>query len=52
MPSENNPDQVPPESPSAGEDVCRRCDGTGKIDGDECPDCKGTGKVTTPIGGG
>lgn len=46
-----NPDAVPPGSPSAGEDLCRRCGGDGKLDGGPCPDCEGTGKVTTPIGG-
>ncbi len=51
MASDDNPDKVPPGSPSAGEDVCRRCGGTGRIDGEQCPDCKGAGKVTTPIGG-
>ena len=52
MTSDENPDKVPEDSPSAGEDICRRCAGTGKVDGEQCPDCKGTGKVTAPIGGG
>ncbi|RWO83250.1 MAG: hypothetical protein EOS18_06590 [Mesorhizobium sp.] len=47
-----NPDEVPPGTPGAGEHFCRRCAGTGMIDGRTCPDCGGTGKVTTPIGGG
>ena len=51
MASDENPDQVPPDTPASGEDVCRRCKGTGRIDGAECPDCKGTGKVNVPIGG-
>lgn len=51
MASDENPDQVPPGTPSAGEAICRRCEGTGKADGGECPDCGGTGKVTVPIGG-
>jgi hypothetical protein len=47
-----NPDAVSPGTPGAGENVCRRCGGTGEIDGAPCPDCRGTGQVTTPIGGG
>jgi hypothetical protein len=47
-----NPDEVPAGTPGAGEHICRRCAGTGMIDGRTCPDCGGTGKVTTPIGGG
>lgn len=47
-----NPEEVPPGTPGAGEHFCRRCAGTGMIDGRTCPDCGGTGKVTTPIGGG
>ncbi|TJU82977.1 MAG: hypothetical protein E5Y15_14950 [Mesorhizobium sp.] len=49
---EANPDEVPPGAPGAGENFCRRCAGTGMIDGRTCPECGGTGKVTTPIGGG
>lgn len=47
-----NPDEVPPGTPGTGENFCRRCAGTGMIDGRTCPECGGTGKVTTPIGGG
>ncbi|RWO07707.1 MAG: hypothetical protein EOS07_18085 [Mesorhizobium sp.] len=32
----------------AGVVICRRCAGTGVIDGRTCPECGGTGK--TPIG--
>ena len=46
-----NTDAVPPGTPFTGENVCRRCGGTGEIDGETCPDCKGTGKVVTPVGG-
>ena len=46
-----NPEQVPPDTKGAGENVCRRCRGTGKSDGEPCPDCAGSGKVTTPVGG-
>lgn len=47
----SNPDQVPWGTPGAGENVCRRCSGTGKLAGRLCPDCGGTGKVMVPIGG-
>ena len=47
-----SPDAVPPGTPGSGENVCRRCEGRGKLsDGSDCPDCDGTGKVTAPIGG-
>jgi hypothetical protein len=47
-----NVDEVPPGTPGAAENICRRCSGTGRIDGETCPDCAGTGVVTTPVGGG
>ncbi|TIL42329.1 hypothetical protein [Mesorhizobium sp.] len=43
---EANPDA--PGIPSAGVIICRRCAGTGMIDGRTCPECGGTGK--TPKG--
>lgn len=46
-----NTDAVPPGTPNAGENICRRCGGTGEIDGADCPECRGTGKVLTPVGG-
>lgn len=52
MPSDETPEEVPPGTPGAGENVCRRCEGTGKAEGRACPDCGGTGTVVTPIGGG
>jgi DnaJ-class molecular chaperone len=45
-------DEVPPDTYSAGEDACERCDGTGEVDGGTCPDCGGSGKVVEAIGGG
>lgn len=51
MSGSRNTDAVPPGTPASGENICRRCKGTGKIEGEACPDCKGTGKVTTPVGG-
>ena len=49
--SRENTDAVPPCTPNAGENLCRRCGGSGAIGGSDCPDCKGTGKVLTPVGG-
>lgn len=50
--SQQTPEEVPTGTPGSGEDSCRRCHGTGKLeDQAPCPDCKGTGKVTVPIGG-
>jgi hypothetical protein len=45
-------DEAPSGVPGTGENLCRRCGGSGRIDDAACPDCKGTGKVTTGIGGG
>ncbi|MBT9368365.1 hypothetical protein KLP42_00545 [Rhizobium sp. CSW-27] len=47
----DNPDAVPPGTPNSGENTCRRCLGTGEIDGADCPDCAGSGIVITPVGG-
>ena len=49
--SDQNPDEVPPGTPASGENICRRCEGTGEVDGKTCPDCDGSGKVTAPVGG-
>src|ERR1700712_647479 len=45
-------DEAPPGAPGTGENLCRHCAGTGKIDAGTCPECQGTGKITTGIGGG
>lgn len=51
MSEKKNPDRVPPGTPGSGEDICRKCQGTGKVNAQECPECGGTGKVISPIGG-
>jgi DnaJ-class molecular chaperone len=51
MADKDNPDQVPEGTPGSGENICRKCEGSGKVDGKPCPDCGGTGKVRTGIGG-
>ena len=48
----NPGDEAAPGTPGAAENLCRRCGGSGTIDGGECPECGGTGKVIEGIGGG
>ncbi len=51
--SETRPgDEAAPGTPGTGEDVCRTCNGSGIVDGEDCPTCDGTGVVTEGIGGG
>ena len=51
--SRNPGDDAPAGTVGTGEDVCGRCEGTGKLDGDRvCPDCDGSGVVIQGIGGG
>ena len=45
-------DEAPPGENSAGENVCERCGGSGKVDGQSCPECGGSGKVIEAVGGG
>jgi len=45
-------DEAAPGTPGTGEAVCRRCGGSGQVQGKPCPECDGTGKVTEGIGGG
>lgn len=49
--SDENPEEVPPGTTGAGENICRKCKGTGEVDGEACAECDGTGKITTPVGG-
>jgi DnaJ-class molecular chaperone len=44
-------DEAPPGTPGTGEDLCRACGGSGKVDGKSCPECGGSGKVNEGIGG-
>lgn len=45
-------DEAAPGTAGAGEDICERCSGSGKVDGAPCPECDGTGRVMRGIGGG
>lgn len=47
----NPGDDATPGTPGTGEDLCRECKGTGKINGRPCDNCGGTGIVTEGIGG-
>ena len=44
-------DDAPAGMPGTGEDVCRECSGTGRIQSEECSNCGGTGKVIKGISG-
>jgi len=45
-------DQAPTGTPGTGENVCPRCNGSGRVDGAPCPTCDATGVVIEGIGGG
>ncbi|MEA1085251.1 hypothetical protein ACLBWH_11985 [Sphingomonas sp. M6A6_1c] len=45
-------DQAPAGTPGTGENVCPRCNGSGRIGDDACPTCAGSGVVIEGIGGG
>ena len=45
-------DEAPPGEPSAGENLCPECGGSGKLGGGECPTCGGRGMVIEAVGGG
>lgn len=44
-------DDAPPGTPGTGEDICRACNGEGKVDGKACANCGGSGKVVGGVGG-
>ena len=45
-------DEAAPGTPGSGEDLCPRCGGTGRVDGETCEECAGSGRVIHGIGGG
>lgn len=47
----NPGDEAARGTPGTGEDVCARCNGSGRIDGHQCPECGGRGTVVRGIGG-
>jgi len=51
-PQMNPGDEAPAGTPGTGENICRRCGGSGRTaDVQECPACAGTGRVIEGIGG-
>jgi hypothetical protein len=47
----NPGDEARPGTPGTGENVCRRCGGSGRTEGGgSCPECGGSGHVTTNVG--
>ena len=44
-------DRARPDTPEAGENICRECQGTGRFAGRQCPICGGTGIVIEKVGG-
>jgi RecJ-like exonuclease len=44
-------DDATPGTPGTGEDICRECNGSGRVGNRPCPNCGGTGKVIEGIGG-
>lgn len=48
----NPGDDAAPGTPGTGEDVCRKCNGSGELDGRACENCGGTGRVIEGVGGG
>jgi len=52
LPPEMSPgDEAPSGTPGTGENVCRMCGGSGRVDGHTCTDCEGSGKINEGIGG-
>jgi DnaJ-class molecular chaperone len=45
-------DEAAAGTPGTGENLCRKCGGTGLVDGRMCPVCDGTGRVTEGLAGG
>ena len=43
-------DEVPAGTAQSGENICRRCKGSGRLQDEPCPDCGGSGKVTVLVG--
>jgi hypothetical protein len=47
----NPGDDAAPGTPGTGEDVCPKCNGSGRQGEAECENCGGSGKVIRGIGG-
>lgn len=47
----NPGDEALPGTPGTGENLCRECRGSGRLNNAACTACGGTGKITTGVGG-
>ena len=47
----NPGDEAPAGTPGTGENICRECGGSGRVDGAPCLSCGGSGKVIVGVGG-
>ncbi|MDB5869298.1 MAG: hypothetical protein JWP96_1630 [Polaromonas sp.] len=47
----NPGDEAPAGTPGTGENICRECGGSGRVDGAPCVSCGGSGKVIVGVGG-
>lgn len=45
-------DEAPPDEPSAAENVCPNCRGSGESEGEPCANCSGSGRIVEALGGG
>ena len=45
-------DALPPDAPNAGETLCSKCGGSGRLEGQTCPECEGSGRVIESVAGG
>lgn len=43
-------DEAAPGSPQTGDQICPRCQGSGRIEAHPCPDCGGSGRVVQIVG--
>ena len=51
-PGATNPgDEAPEGTPGTGENICRKCGGSGRVGAAACPSCQGGGKVIVGVGG-
>jgi DnaJ-class molecular chaperone len=48
----NPGDDAAPGTFGTGENICPKCNGTGRIEDGDCANCGGTGKVVEGLAGG
>ena len=47
----NPGDEAAKDTPGTGENICRKCSGSGRTASGPCPLCDGSGKATAAMGG-